>query len=315
MIQGLDDAEVEREELSALDYSKWVNLFMGVAGVVAAIVSHATALVLDGLFSGVNFLAAVLAGRVAKSIRRPADANRPFGYEIDEPVYIMFRSLVLTGIIIVALFNAVAKVVAYFQGKHIEEIVLGPIVGYMVLMIVLCFGLASIHHRKWIATGRQSELLKSERSVSVINGILSAAMGLAFIGIAMLKNTPLSFLTPISDSIVVTGLALYMIGKPIRSFSDALAEVIGVGAPEEMARGIRQAMSDALKDSRFEFLGASVTKSGRTLFALAHVRPDQPTSAEMLDEIRDRLRDVCNSLPHRTVVEIVYTTRAPYENG
>jgi len=312
MVSVQDDAEVERAEISALGFSKWVNLFMGIAGVVAALASNATALLLDGLFSGVNFLAAVMAGRVAKSIRRPADASRPFGYEIDEPVYIMFRSLVLTGIIIVSLFNALAKVVKYLQGKHIDEIVLGPIVGYMVLMLILCFGLAAIHHRKWVATGRQSDLLRSERSVSVINGVLSAAMGIAFIAIAMLKNTPLSFLTPISDSIVVVGLALYIVNKPIRSFSDALAEVVSEAAPKEMIEGLRGALQESLRNTSFELLDVSATKTGRTLFALVHVRPEQPATAEMLDEIRDRLRDDCSSLPNRTVIEVAFTARTPF---
>jgi predicted Co/Zn/Cd cation transporter (cation efflux family) len=48
-------------EQRSLNLAKWANLFMGAAGIVAAIGSHASALMLDGLFSGVNFLAAVLA--------------------------------------------------------------------------------------------------------------------------------------------------------------------------------------------------------------------------------------------------------------
>ncbi|MBC2711785.1 MAG: cation transporter [Desulfosarcina sp.] len=87
-------------EQRSLNLAKWANLFMGVAGIVAAIGSHASALMLDGLFSGVNFLAAVLAARVAASIQQKPNVLRPFGYEIDEPMYVMFRSLVLTGVII-----------------------------------------------------------------------------------------------------------------------------------------------------------------------------------------------------------------------
>ena len=55
------------------------------------------ALMLDGLFSAVNFVAAIFAARVAKSVRQAPDELRPFGYEIDESVFVMFRGLVLLG--------------------------------------------------------------------------------------------------------------------------------------------------------------------------------------------------------------------------
>ena len=73
--------EIEQRSLAI---AKWANLFMGAAGITAAIGSHASALMLDGLSSGVNFVAAILAARVAASIEQKPNALRPFGYEIDE---------------------------------------------------------------------------------------------------------------------------------------------------------------------------------------------------------------------------------------
>lgn len=62
-------------EQRSLNLAKWANLLMGAAGIVAAIGSHASALMLDGLFSGVNFLATVLAARVAASIQKKPNAQ------------------------------------------------------------------------------------------------------------------------------------------------------------------------------------------------------------------------------------------------
>jgi hypothetical protein len=70
---------------------------MGVAGIAAALASNATAPMLDGLVSGVNFIAVIVATKVSRSVQRKPDVLRPLGYEIDESVYVMFRSLVLTG--------------------------------------------------------------------------------------------------------------------------------------------------------------------------------------------------------------------------
>ena len=62
----------------------------------------------------------------------------------------------------------------------------------MILMLVICFSLAAWHHRNWRKTQRQSDLLKAEYSAAIIDGVLSAAAGSAFVAIAFLKNTSLS---------------------------------------------------------------------------------------------------------------------------
>ncbi|GAB6907789.1 hypothetical protein DESC_370024 [Desulfosarcina cetonica] len=54
--------------------------------------------------------------------------------------------------------------------------------------------------RKW--PNRRVKLI-TERKAAIIDGILSAAAGAAFLLVALLKGTPLSFLVPIADAIVV----------------------------------------------------------------------------------------------------------------
>ena len=67
--------EIEQRSLSL---AKWANLIMGFAGIIAAIGSHASALMLDGLFSGVNFLAAVLAAWIFLRVFMPWAAGTAF---------------------------------------------------------------------------------------------------------------------------------------------------------------------------------------------------------------------------------------------
>ena len=299
-------------EQRSLNLAKWANLFMGVSGIVAAIGSHASALMLDGLFSGVNFLAAVMAGRVAASIQRKPNTLRPFGYEIDEPMYVMFRSLVLTGVILVAGFSAAGKIIDYISGADIVEIRLDWVVGYMIVMVAVCTFMAVWHHRNWLKSHRNSDLLKTERKAAIIDGILSAAAGAAFLLIAMLKGTTLSFLVPIADAIVVLSLALFMIPQPVRSFVDATREVLGESAGPETIAQWHQAIHSVLADTAFSLIEVAVTKMGRAHFAVAYVRPNEPSSVESLDAIREMVTNACRTVhePHR--MEIIYTANDPY---
>ena len=70
-----DHAAIERRSLSI---GKWANLFMGGSGIAAAYASHSDALLVDGLYSGVNFISAIIAARISASILRPADRWYPF---------------------------------------------------------------------------------------------------------------------------------------------------------------------------------------------------------------------------------------------
>jgi hypothetical protein len=47
----------------------------------------------DGLYSAVNFVSAIIAGRIALSVVRGADRRSPFGYDANKSIYITFRSL------------------------------------------------------------------------------------------------------------------------------------------------------------------------------------------------------------------------------
>ncbi len=310
----MTSAQIEQRSLTA---AKWANLFMGVAGVAAALISNASALMLDGLFSGVNFLAAVFAAKVAARVQRRPDALRPFGYEIDEAVFVMFRSLVLTGILIVAALNAAAKIYAFAMGEHIPEIKLNWIIAYTALMVAICFSLAAWHQANYRKTSPRSGLLLTERTGAVIDGLMSLAAGLAFVGISLLKGTFLAFLVPISDAIVVMGLAAWMMPHPIRMFSQALGEVAGEPVDAKSVSEIREAIERALVDRPFTVLEVAVTKTGRSLFGAAYIRPEQASDATVLDSARAiALEAFSGARPEFSArMEVIFRGAAPYPSS
>jgi len=114
----------ERIEQRSLAIGKWGNLLMAVAGAVAAYLSHADALLVDGLYSGVNFVSAIVAAWISVKVARPADRGYPFGYDAYEALYVTFRSLVLLGVMAFAVFSALGKICTYATGGEVPELVL-----------------------------------------------------------------------------------------------------------------------------------------------------------------------------------------------
>ena len=305
---------LQQIEQRSLKPALWANLVMGVSGVTAALMSNASALMLDGLFSAVNFSAALIATKVARSIQRKPALMRPFGYEIDEPVYIMFRSLVLIGLILMATYVACSKIFVYVTTGQAVEVKLNWIVGYMVLMVAICVSLAFWHHRHWLATERRSELLRMERSAAVIDAGLSCAAGVAFILIALLRPTPLRFLVPISDSVVVLGLAAYMVWGPIGMFVKSLREVVGEAADDSVQQKLRSVLEAGIDSDSFRLLTSTATRVGRSMFAVAYLQPVKPVTAAQLDATRDDLTARCqDAMATPLRMEFVFTARHPFK--
>ncbi len=298
-------------ERRSLGVGKWANLVMGVLGVTAAMLSNSDALMVDGLYSAVNFVSAIIAGRIALSVVKGADRKRPFGYDANESIYITFRSLVLIGILALAFFISLDKIVGYARGEAVPVLNFGPIVLYTLVVVVICFSLAAWHQENWKKTGGRSDILRTERTASVVDGVLSTGAGGALIGVTFLRGTALDFIVPISDAIVVVVLAALMVGEPVRMLVGAIREVAGESVDEKTVERVR-ARVDAVLPGAYSLLQVAVTKLGRSYFVVAYIRPDSPVKAEEMDTLRRDLQDEYRAILQPVKSEAVFTSVAPF---
>jgi predicted Co/Zn/Cd cation transporter (cation efflux family) len=303
----------EAIERQSLKVGMWANLLMGVSGIVAAYASHSDALLVDGLYSGVNFIAAIIAGHISASVLKPADRRYPYGYDAYEALYVKYRSMVLLGIMTFAAFGAVSKIVVYLGGGQVPKLVFGPILIYLVLMIAICFALAVWHHYNWKRSGCRSELLSTESKAAVIDGAISVGAGGGLLGAALLRDTMFDFIVPISDSIVVLVMSALIVGEPIRMFLRSLREVAGEAAGPGDVQKVLACTQELLQDRPLVVLEVTVTKLGRSYFIIPYLKPKEPVTAEEVDTLRHELELAYADLLGETKTEIIITAEAPYE--
>lgn len=304
--------EDNRYEQRSLKTGMWANLGMGVAGVTAAHLSNSDALMIDGLYSGVNFASAIVAGKVAASVGRQPDRRRPFGYEADESLYVLARSLVLLGILAFAAFNSLNKIVRYAGGAEMPELIFGPITIYMFAMVTTCFGLAAWHDLNWKKGGRVSDILKAERSASIVDGLISAGAGGALLGVTLLEGTQFAFIIPVADAIVVLILATVMLGQPAGMLRNALREVVGESVAPELAGQIRARIDGVIEHLPCDLLEVAVTKLGRMHSVVSYIKPHGSVTADDLDTLRGELHASYSDILDLARSEIVFTAKSPY---
>lgn len=276
-------------EQRALRISKWGNLFMGVAGVLAAWLSNSSAVLVDGLFSLIGFSAAIIGARISARVHLGPDRLRPTGYAADEAIYQTFRALSLVGLIAFAFGNAVLSIVNYSRGGEMAELYYPPLYVYFVVICAVCAGMALVHHVAWRRTGRVSALLGMEAKAAVFDGVMSLAAGLGLAVLPLLKGGVLGWVAPIGDSIIVLFLCCLAIGRYYRDFMDGLGELAGVSARPEVVAETRRTVRKAVDELGGRLVDLSVMKLGRTNFVQVYFDPQKPTTAKEVDDVTRKL--------------------------
>ena len=202
-----DDALARRIEQRSLRFGIGANAVMTLAGFVAHVLTGSSALLLDGLYSAVLVGSSLIASRISRNVVRPPDRAWPYGYEGQEALYVLFRSLVLLGVIGFGLSSSCGTLIDWWRGAEIPPLTLEPVAAYTVAVTGLCWLLSWRHFRDWRRTGRISLLLLTEARKARIDGLITASTGLALLATPLLQTTLLAPLAPITDALLVLAVS------------------------------------------------------------------------------------------------------------
>lgn len=272
-------------EQRALIVSMVGTFVMGVAGVGAAVLSNSQAILLDGLFSFVGFIAAAVALRVIRQVQRNPDRVRPFGYGADESLFTTFRALSLLGVVLFAILNAIGSIVGYLSGTAPPPLNPEPIVVYLGAILAICFTLWLFHRRAWVKGGKRSEILRLEANAAAFDGAVTAAAGVGLLMITAFDEGPLAAIAPVGDSVIVLLLCSMAAVRYLSDFRAGLAELAGVAAPAAQYDVVKRAIEAPLAAWGGRLVDMAVLKTGRTYTIVIFVDPGRPVTAEAVDAL------------------------------
>lgn len=302
----MDAQRIRKLEGRSLVTAMWGNLFMSVAGILAAVLSHSSAVMLDGLFSLIGFTAAFLGLRISRKVNAGPDRLRPFGYAADEALFATFRSLSLLGLVLFAVASAFMNIYNYISGAAIPVLNFGPLFIYFGVIGATCFLLWAMHRYSWARTGKTSDILRLEAKAAVFDGIITLATAAGLGAIYFFSDGFLAPIAPVGDSIVVLILCLAVLGQYWRDVLSGMGELVGVTAMPDIVATARRAIRPAVAEDGGTLTDLSVTKLGRTYLAVAYYDPRKPVTAEAVDILNVRMiRDLRAVLPGADVVLMI----------
>jgi predicted Co/Zn/Cd cation transporter (cation efflux family) len=279
------------------------NLVIGLVGIFFAVFSRSQAIMLDALFNLTYFATGLFTLKVAKMVLLGDDERYPIGYAFFEPLINGLKGVLVLGVSIVALVGAVQ---ALFTGGR--AIAAGSAVVYGVFAATACWSLAVATRRGAKRTG--SPLVLADAENWLVNGAISSAVLLAFVGILLIKNSPLEYIVPYIDPALVLIVVLISISVPVRMAWQALMDLLNRPPSTEIVQQVDNILKKCKAELLIQSLFVRVIQPGRTRMVMAHgVLPTdfQDKGLPSLDAVRAETLKELKTAHLATVLDMVFT--------
>jgi len=291
------------------------NLIGAFSGVGMYLHSRSDALLLDGLYTGVIAASVLVALQISNSALAPRSRAYPFGASGQEPLYMLFQSLVILGMVVFAGITAAGKLINLINGGTAAVVKLTGLNWYFCAMVLLNLAMWWQYRRSWRLGGANSDLLLNNSSSALFDAGISAGTGIALVGSPLLLDTPLAFLAPMADPLIVLVLSALFLPSPLQKLTKAVAEAAGVSVEAGLQQQCHDAVAADLKGQGCELVELAMVKLGRSYTVVAYVDPASALSSAAVDQLRHHLdRQMQRILLAPVLCEVIPTAEHPYNS-
>lgn len=290
-------------ETRALRLSAWMSLLMAALGIGFGLATESDAIMLDGYFSLIGFVMALVTIRVARLVVQPPDEHFHFGYAQFEPFLNAIKGLLMLGVAGFALAGAVDALL--HGGRDLKP---GLATLYAVVALTGCLAVGAVQRRAAASIG--SPLLAVDSRNWLIDGLLSGVVALVFLAALILGRTRWAAVVPYMDPALVILLVLGIAWVPLRIVRDSLREILAFAPDQALQDDVRGRVERALEEVPVASSQVRIMKIGRFLYVLNQivVSPEfRPGRVEELDRVRERIAAALEGVEPTPVVDTLFT--------
>lgn len=252
-------------EQGVLRLSIAVTLFIAVIGVGFGLASGSFSIIFDGVYSLVDASMSGLSLMVVRLITSHTRSERmsrklrerfTMGFWHLEPMVLALNGILLTGVALYALINAVASLLD--GGRELE---FGVALIYAVLTVIACVAIAMAEARANRKIG--SDFVRMDVKGWVMSASITAALLIAFcVGIAV-QGTEWEWISPYIDPAVLALVCLVIIPIPLSVIRQALGEMFLV-TPGDLKQHVDEVAQAFVERHCMLSYRAYVAKVGRS---------------------------------------------------
>ena len=294
--------ERRQQEQTALRISSYGALTLAVLGIGFAIYSGSKAILLDGVFSVLGFVMALMTIYVSRLVSRPDDEVFQYGYALFAPLMNVLKSLMMAVLCGFALFSAIRTIVAGGQ-----PLAVGGAVLYALIATLIGAGL--YFYLKKVAERTASVLVSLDAKGARMDMLLSAAV-LASFGLGWLSlGTPMERYLDYLDPMVVAGLCLVALPVPLKVLWENGREVLLLAPNPDVQESVKNLIAGALGEFPVEDYRIRMLRLGNVMAVTLHLRPADDYRIESvadLDRVRFAIEDALASLDYEIGLDVMF---------
>lgn len=258
-------------EKHALIVGAIINFIMALSGWFAYHLSNSQALLLDGNFSFIIFLSTLVAIKIS-SIKSNKTELFPFGQFVYEALYSLLKGVMIIGMLLVAFTDNVSKIFHFINAGKATLLNTEVILIYSLSMTFLCFFMAVYYKHQNNQANNSSTILRAEYSAAIIDGFMSASIGVALVGMSYFSiEGSLGFLNYIGDAILVVFLVVLLGKEPFVLVRDSFVEIAGGTLQNQVEKkNIESILENHLSFDKL-LTNSYISKTGSSYLVVAYI--------------------------------------------
>ncbi|ELI5734429.1 cation diffusion facilitator family transporter [Vibrio fluvialis] len=280
--------------LSAL----FASMFAG-GGLIVGLLVGSLVIMFDGVYSLVSLLLTLLSLVAARYIRKPSDAQFPFGRAVFEPAVIAVKGAVILLIVSYSLYSAIGSM--FTGGRPVDASIA---TAFGAINVVGC-GLAW-WYMKSLGKRHASGLIDAEVKQWQMDTMLSVAVTAGFVIAWLMTLTPMAKYAVYADPMMMLAMSFYFIKVPFEMLRSAMREIFLMAPSKEICQTVDQSVVAACKESEQDIELAGVTKVGHELWVDVDIYPDssEVILVEDIEQTRSTIEKRLSKLPLKLQITV-----------
>ncbi len=225
-------------------------------GIGMASLSASQAIFLDGMFNLISGVLSFISIWVTRLVGQRESREYPLGYFAYESLFIVVKG---SSILVLVVMAVTASVRVMLAGGRDPQ--LGLMTVYVGPAVLACALLTFFTRRGFQRTG--SEILHAESEAWLINTVVSAAVGAAFVGAILAEGTSFEWTARYVDQVLVILCSLIFLRDPFMLFRAGFRELMLTAPDRDYVTPIRTAILPFLEEHRVILRDLEVMKMGR----------------------------------------------------
>lgn len=253
-----------KKEKKAMTVSLYANLLFVVIELVMAVYTGSQAVLLDGVYDGVEFVMLLPSVFLIPFLYKPSNEKYPFGHMQMETVFLVIKGITMISVTVGLITNSIN--ILFHGGRKVD---FGIIAWFELFACVL--GIVVTIYLKQKNKAMNSPLVTVEMQGWQMDCTISLGMTLAFLLPELVPFAWMGKLQPYLDPLFTVVLSIIMLPIPIQTVYTGIRDLLLISPEEETVTEIKEIVEPIILESKCTDIYYDIVRTGRKLWISAYI--------------------------------------------